>query len=132
MNGVKSLIDKDIRKGMSRAKMLSNATSTLFVESTVVGDSKKEKRKEKGEKSKKKREKAPIVPAIPVKRSSVTEKPKKVRRIVTPEERKKDLLEWTKQQTDYVPVKLPQMTPGQERSIMLFREIIGAEERRNK
>ena len=127
MDAVKAMINKDVRKGLSRAKLMST------VGMGGAGDSenkeKKEKKKEKT-KEKRKRVKTVVVPLPVQKKEKKEKKEKKPKRIRTKEEVEQDLLQWVKQQTDYVPMKLPQMTPEQAQSIALFRVITEAEERR--
>lgn len=124
---MKAMINKDVKKGLSRAKLMSTV-------GLGGGKNDRDVKKDKKEKPKEKRKRAKTI-AVPLpkkdnngkKKEKTEKKPKRIR---TREEVEQDLLQWVKQQTDYVPKKLPQMTPGQAQSIALFRVITEAEERR--
>lgn len=143
MDAVKAAINKDVKEALSRSKMISVASGSAATrKSEKKGKKGKKEKKQKEKKKEKKRQKREEREADIPKIDSFQRKPVK-KKHRSKEEREQDLLEWVKQQTDYVPTHLPPITltpfkpaaptPSQAESIALFRKITEAELRhRNK
>jgi hypothetical protein len=124
---------------LSRSKMISVASGSAATRKSEKKGKKGKKEKKQKEKKEKKRQKREERETDIPKSDSFQRKPVK-KKHRSKEEREQDLLEWVKQQTDYVPTHLPpttltplKPTPEQAESIALFRKITEAELRhRNK